>query len=102
MKEIIEFTNDPILVEELFGGKRVKTFWNPSWVRVEIDLPNPYDNAKKICEWLEKNVTKHWASYDYKRSGKKTEHKMVLYFEDVNDALFFKLRGGHKAWELKD
>jgi hypothetical protein len=101
MKELIEFTNDPIIVEELFNKKKVKTFWDQTWARLEINLPDPFQNITKIYGWIEKNATKRWGAYEYRRPGRK-EYNMVIFFEDMNDALFFKLRGGHRAWEIKE
>lgn len=71
------------------------------WKRVIIDVPDTYSAPSKVNEWLAENCINGYASYEF--SDPVTyDGVMVIRFEDVNDALMFKLRDGHKAWEQSD
>lgn len=71
-----------------------------SWLRVQFPIPDPWDAPTKVEEWLNENCPNGWRSYHYQNpKNQSSEHIMVVRFEDKNDAIFFKLRGGHQAWE---
>lgn len=72
------------------------------WTRVQFILPDSWDAGKKVQDWLRDNCPGIWQAYSYQHpKHKKTgEHLMVVRFEDKNDALMFKLRGGHQAWQI--
>lgn len=73
------------------------------WIRVKFTIPEPYDAPRQIEEWLRANCPNAWRSYNYRDPRNKNDaYVMVVRFQDKNDALFFKLRGGHQAWEQSD
>lgn len=70
------------------------------WVRVQFKISDNYEAPKQIEEWLKLNCPGRWSSYSYSDPKSKTyENIMVVRFEDRNDAIMFKLRGGHQAWQ---
>lgn len=74
-----------------------------SWQRVAFPIPDGYTSARAVEEWLGQHCPNRWASYHYNNPKQKItgDRIMVVRFEDKNDALLFKLRGGHQAWEQK-
>jgi len=73
---------------------------NLTWIRTQFSIPDGYDAPRKVEQWLEQNAANRWATYSYQSpKGKAHDFVMVVRFEDRNDALMFKLRGGHQAWE---
>jgi len=73
---------------------------NPSWTRVLFTIPNGWDASEAIKDWMASNTPGEWQAYTYQNpKGKSNDYIMVVRFQDKNDALMFKLRGGHQAWE---
>ena len=73
---------------------------NLSWTRVQFPIPDGWEGSKKIQEWLEENCPGRWSTYSYQNPKSKSgENIMVIRFENKNDALMFKLKDGHKAWQ---
>lgn len=75
---------------------------NLNWTRVQFNIPDSWESIKKVQDWLRENNPGQWASYCYQhpKSRKTNDHTMVVRFQDKNDALMFKLRGGHQAWQI--
>lgn len=69
-----------------------------TWVRVQFTIPECYEAPDKVREWLVQNVLHHWSLYVYS-DPTDMSYKMVIRFSDRNDALMFKLKGGHQIWE---
>jgi murein tripeptide amidase MpaA len=73
-----------------------------SWVRASFEVPDGYTAPRHVDEWLRENCKANWTSVHFHNPRNKDHrHTMVVRFEDRNDALLFKLRDGHKAWEGK-
>ena len=74
---------------------------NPNWTRVQFAVNDQWEGPKKVQDWLKENCPNRWSSYHHLNPKSKTEDIviMVVRFEDKNDALLFKLRGGHQAWQ---
>ena len=97
----LSFTDLDLPIEHLF--KHVPSGpMSPTWTRVQFTLPDPYDSVKIVEDWLKQNCPGSWTFYTYSNPGnKKHDFIMVIRFEDKNDAILFKLRGGHQSWESK-
>ena len=71
-----------------------------TWTRIKFNLPGQQEATKAVCEWLVANCAGDWRQHSFpdpkSRSGERT---MVVKFEVRDDALLFKLRGGHQAWQ---
>lgn len=95
----ISFTDFEIPVEVLFR-KTSQGPMNLSWTRTQFAVPDGYEAPKAVETWLVENCPGRWATYSYQSpKGKGGDYIMVVRFEDKNDALMFKLRGGHQAYE---
>jgi hypothetical protein len=72
-----------------------------SWTRVQFEVPDAHEASKAVEAWLTGNCSSGWETYQYQSPrGKNSEHIMVVKFENRDEALMFKLRGGHQAWEI--
>jgi hypothetical protein len=95
----LKFTDFEIPTEALFRKSHLGPM-NLDWVRTQFVVPDAYDAPRKVEQWLNENCPGRWATYNYQSPrGKTNDHVMVVRFEDKNDALMFKLRGGHQAYE---
>jgi hypothetical protein len=95
----IQFTDFEISTDVLFRRAHSGPM-NPSWTRVQFPISNNWDDHIEVEKWLGENTPGKWASYHYQNpKGKKHDFTMIVRFENKNDALMFKLRGGHQAWE---
>ena len=103
----IKFTNFVMNEHDL---KRVSTAGittpvTPEWSRVHFTVPTSRDAVTAVYDWLEQNCSGMWSSYKYYESNGtgghsfSSEYRMIVSFESVDDALLFKLRDGHLAWE---
>lgn len=73
------------------------------WTRVTFPVPDPWEAPQSVEKWLTENCAGRWRSYNYQNPKSKDSSRiMVVCFNDKNDALFFKLKGGHQAWEDND
>ena len=71
-----------------------------AWLRVHFQIPDSWNAPEKVTAWLEKNCKHKWRTYHYYNPKKKDENYiMVVRFENKDDALLFKLMGGHQAWQ---
>lgn len=93
------FTDFEVPVNRLFRRSQQGPM-NLTWTRTQFTIPDSYEAPKKVEEWLSENTPGRWATYSYQNpKSKNSDYVMVVRFEDKNDALMFKLRGGHQAWE---
>ncbi len=72
-----------------------------SWKRVHFSVPTARDAIQHVYDWLKTNCKGQYSAYKFHDSNNYTEYKMVVRFEDKNDAIIFKLQDGHRAWENK-
>lgn len=97
----LTFTDFEVQTDKLFR-KSLTGPMNRSWTRTQFQVPDNFESAKLVEDWLVENTPGKWAYFIYKTvRGRPDEYTMVVRFEDKNDALMFKLRGGHQAWESK-
>jgi hypothetical protein len=69
-----------------------------NWTRVEFKLPDK-GKSETITEWLRDNIAGNWTHYVYQEAqGVHPLVAMTVRFQDKNDAMMFKLRGGHQCW----
>lgn len=95
--EKVRFTGLTIPATSLLFGYEGRKFHGvppAKWQRVEIQ----HDSADgreldRIDSWLSKNIEGRWASFALQHGA-----PVVVFIEDDNDALVFKLKGGETAW----
>ena len=99
-KKIIKFTDLELPIESLtYDSNRVRGIVPNGWHRVSFNVGSSYSGIAIVEEWLNKNCSNRWFSYNYNDLKSKNDLKMVVYFEYLNDALFFKLQDGHNTWK---
>lgn len=92
------FTDFEIPLDQLF--QHAKGPMNLSWTRVQFLIPDGWNAPQVIQKWMTDNTPGDWQAYHYSNpKGKDNDFVMVVRFRDKNDALMFKLRGGHQAHE---
>lgn len=95
----LTFTDFEVPVEQIFRRAHQGPM-NTTWTRTQFSVPDGFEAPRKVEEWIIRNTPGRWASYSYQNpKDKRHDYIMVVRFEDKNDALLFKLRGGHQAWE---
>lgn len=95
----LAFTDFEVPLSSLFRRNKQGPM-NLTWTRVQFMIPDGYEAPKSVEEWLTENTPGEWQTFHYNSpKGKTNEFVMVVRFKDKNDALMFKLRGGHQAWE---
>lgn len=95
----LSFTDFEVPVDSLFRRAQQGPM-NLAWTRTQFAVPDSYEAPKAVELWLTENTPGKWATYSYQSpKGKSSDFIMVVRFEDKNDALMFKLRGGHQAFE---
>lgn len=70
-----------------------------TWTRVQFIMPNDWTALEKVSKWLTENAADDWGSYNYQSETSSKDRAVVVKFKDKNDALMFKLRGGHQCWQ---
>ena len=99
MPENISFTDFSIPTNQLFRKTSIGPM-NPKWVRTQFSIPDGYAAPNAVISWLNDNCPGQWATCNYMNPKTHNgEYVMVVRFEDKNDALMFKLRGGHQSYE---
>lgn len=103
-KRIIKFTDLEVSIEDLNQDtNRVRGIVPYGWHRVSFEVSEYYGAVSIVEEWLTKNCQNKWYSYSFSNLKSKKENLvMVVYFEVLNDALFFKLQDGHNSWKNKN
>ena len=95
----LSFTDFEVPVSDLLSRNDMGPM-NLGWTRVQFTMPDDYDAPKHVETWLRENCPGEWQAYRHPNlRGKTNDYVMVVRFENKNDALMFKLRDGHKAWE---
>lgn len=95
----ISFTDLEVQTSSLFR-RSLSGPTNLQWTRVRFTIPNGYDAPQAVSDWLADNTPGRFDVWFYQDpKSRDGEYRMVVNFEDKNDALMFKLRGGHQAWE---
>jgi hypothetical protein len=99
IKDTVEFTDYTVKGMDIAfsSGKRWQGVWPRHWQRVMITVPRMMDAQNKIFDWLEQNNRGRYGVYQITGDGR--DAKLRIAFENGNDALMFKLRGGHKAYD---
>lgn len=93
----ISFTELELSPTELLTPRKLEWPSYPAeWVRHQFDVPaDMYLSLPKLDRWIETNLTGRWGSYSvYTMRGT----TVVLVFEEVTDAVMFRLQGGERAW----
>lgn len=68
------------------------------WTRVQFVLPDRFDGAVRVLDWLSENCSARYSSYSYQDTQPKSAgFIMVVNFENRNDALMFKLTDGFRG-----
>lgn len=98
----VVFDGLEVPVQDIISGQGKRRPIPANWQRVQFPIPDGYTSAKAVEEWLTNNCPNDWTSYHYNNPKNKNSNEriMIVRFQDKNDALLFKLRGGHQAWEL--
>lgn len=101
--EFVEFEGITVSAPALLRSQRKQVGpITKSWSRTSFPLPDAYNAPKHVEAWLEENCKGNWSTFNYGNpKAKDYSQIMVVRFEDLNDALFFKLRDGHRSWEGK-
>jgi hypothetical protein len=98
--ESLHFTDLTVKTESVLNQRSEPKPMNRKWTRVHFPIPDSWEAAKEVTAWLNANCSDQFSTYTYQNpKGKSPDYLMVVRFKDKNDALFFKLRGGHQAWE---
>lgn len=98
--ETIKFGDTEYRIADIHKGRDRKGVAPVNWTRVSFKVPDAFTAPANVDQWLTENCPGLWMSYHYADPRSKThERLMVVRFEEKNDALFFKLRGGHQAWQ---
>jgi hypothetical protein len=96
----LTFTDFEIATNDILGANRQGPI-SPQWTRTKFTIPNGHEAPKLVTGWLTNNCPGLWTTYHYQDpKSKDYQDVMVVWFEDRNDALLFKLRGGHQAWQV--
>lgn len=97
----IDFGDGPISVSNIRMVTR--RYYAPiprTWSRVQFQMPYDFDAVSKIRDWLETNLTGRYMLYHFtKNAPDERPETVVIRFESRNDALMFKLKDGHNAWQ---
>ncbi|MNK39728.1 hypothetical protein D3C87_583480 [compost metagenome] len=102
--DTVKFTGLTLSASDLKEASNagVKEVVGSDWKRVHFSVPTARDAIQHVFDWLKANCQGQYTAYKYHDSSSYTEYKMVVRFEDKNDAIIFKLQDGHKAWEHKN
>lgn len=93
-KSIVKFSDSDYLISDI--DDRSRSILPRSWIRVEFKVPDDYVASETVLKWVKENHSDEWGYYSYKDGE---ERQVVIKFKDMNDALMFKLRGGHQCWK---
>lgn len=98
----IQFTDYELNSEDIIkmNPNRIDAPWNPEWTRVEVVAGNFWMDNDKLIQFIEENIQNGaWDYYSYQNSAPSYSQTIVVGFEHPDDAIMFKLRGGHKILE---
>lgn len=95
----VRFTGVTLKASDILGqysGRKAKGPFNPDWERVEVKL-NAHlygiDHAGLMDEYIANKFENRWGVYVNNATS-----KLVIFFEDGNDAIMFKLMDGASAY----
>lgn len=98
--ESLTFTDYEVPTAAIFKQRQESSPMNRAWTRVQFAVPDSWEASRRVVDWLNENCPNRYCFYCYQNPrGSGPDYIMVVRFEDKNDALIFKLRGGHQAWE---
>ena len=97
----VNFTNWTLAGNEmsLIANAGIPNHKITDWTRLVVSVPVDRDSMQHVQKWLFENCSGQFVFYKYQDGAVYTEYKMVIRFENKNDALLFKLKDGHRAWE---
>lgn len=99
--EKVRFTGVTIAARDLlygYEGRKATLPCPATWTRLEFDIDGFYDNVLgKVDSWICQSINGRWGSY-IGHGG----HKAVVFFEDDNDAVLFRLMSGETAWKEQE
>jgi hypothetical protein len=76
-----------------YGGRKANYIPPAHWVRVEFPVVAQTGRVlDQVDSWLAKNINGKWVSKEFRHGS-----AIVVFFEDDNDALIFKLMEGETA-----
>lgn len=97
--EVLKFTDYEVNIKAVLGSAP-QSLAPANWTRVKFNLPGTQEAPKAVCSWMVTNCTGDWRQHNFPDPRSKSgERTMVVKFESRDDALLFKLRGGHQAWQ---
>lgn len=100
MKTEIEFTGLTIPINKLVKHNNINPPSPKSWIRVCFIVPDPFKSVELVEKWLYDNISSEWRSFTFNDPIKYDICHMVVKFKNHDDALIFKLSGGHQAFEI--
>lgn len=100
---VVKFTGLTINASELlgsFGGRKVKAPFSAGWTRIEIPLPSfnyGVNYVDMMDDYVSTKLCTRWGTYvDFSKQS------IVVFFEDSEDAVMFKLMDGASAFLNKE
>lgn len=97
---VVRFTGVTLKASDILRNYSNRKSTGPfpgSWERVELPIPSGHeygiDIVGKMDSYIAKKFESKWGVYKNDVSG-----KLVVFFEDGNDAIMFKLMGGESAY----
>jgi hypothetical protein len=97
--DVLKFTDYDVNVKAL-TYQLPQSLAPSDWTRVKFTVPGTHEAPKQVCEWLVSNCVGDWRQHNFPDpKSKNNERTMVVKFQSRDDALMFKLRGGHQAWQ---
>jgi hypothetical protein len=72
-----------------------------TWARTQFDVTEVHGSVPKTSEWILRELTPNFTIYSFQNANTTTRrYTIVVRFKELNDAIMFKLRDGHRAWEI--
>lgn len=93
----INFTGLELDPKEFFTPRKITQGVFPEhWVRHQFDLSHDlYFSMSRLDRWIEMNLNGRWGAYSVFTMRALI---VVILFEEVTDAVIFRLQGGERAW----
>lgn len=97
----VNFTGLTVPTLDLLYGTNARKISAPfpshcARIQVESNEFHP-KMLEKVDKWVAKNIPGKWGSYSVAEA-----RQVVLFFDDDNDAILFKLLGGETAWKEQE
>ena len=84
-------------------ARQVFHSWPNHWTRTEIEIKDKYYlDTLPLIDWIEENLSGRWGMLQRSTPNKSKEFIVMLCFEFENDALMFKLLGGHEVLDKEN